>query len=547
MHAKDCDYENRIVTKIVSAIVVLSVVFLSLSNFYVSSSLGAGWGVEVCSFSVSNSAYQIDMHELTKAIIREDHTYETPFGDLDPPTPSSGVVLVPMNMLCPELVRVSYEIKKDSELETVKALCAFDVENLHWHEGDLDWTSPARYSFRKDSAQEMFAWRDYTGKITGNCYSHASFNTAALRMAGFPSEQVFDILIPGHVVTLVKADGDWYIIDSTGSIYNPSVSVEEKLYSFYNIGVWRGLENDKYYVNFENGVSNMLPDLVVEIVNEARGTLENPSLGMEPSIYRTAVGFTQRAGPVDAMVCKEVPHTISDCSTPEELVAKNFEFINKTAIDSPDSQYMKALVARCPREEQFYPVYANAAKYGPWAEQYGTSFDKNTLEDNMKAVFEFFKEFNNTYIVNANEVTFGDFSLLVKGGSTLDQAIAAYGVMRNTRVGGDHTSRDSLCILINENNEGYLAVDVPGQGWQYMDFSNKELTSNCPISIVYSFNEEGASLDWIEKNEEQEKHVGTSLPIIIPIVFILILIATSAIIYDLKTKKISKIIKQRKK
>jgi hypothetical protein len=240
------------------------------------------------------------------------------------------------------------------------------------------------------------------------------------------------------------------------------------------------------------------------------------------------------------MVCQEVPYTISDCSTPEELVAKNFDFMKDNAVSNPDCQYMKSLVARCPRDTQFYPVYANAAKYGPWAADYGATLGKDSLKSILSALSDIFKDFNDTYVVHPGEVTFGDLTLLVKSGSSLDQAIAAYGVMRNVKIGGKHTPPQTLRILIDKNNDGYLGVDIEGQGWTYLDFSKDKLTTSCPHSIEYSFNEVEGGPDWADEPDDE---VGSSEDLssaIIPLAIIVMVLVAIVIVYryrNLRTEK----------
>jgi hypothetical protein len=132
-------------------------------------------------------------------------------------------------------------------------------------------------------------------------------------------------------------------------------------------------------------------------------------------------------------------------------------------------------------------------------------------------------------------VAYGDFPLIVKGGSAFDQAIAAYGVMRNTNNGeGELTKPEELRILIDKDCHGFLAVDIPEKGWYYIDFVEKDFTSKCPKLISYSFNEIEVEAGWIESPQDSSTDSGI-LPII-PCLIIIVVVAVTVLII-LRRKK----------
>jgi len=563
MYAKDSDYKNRIMRKCVSATFVLFILTISFAG--VSERGFAAYnlveGVESASSSFSSET--VDIEGLTLAIMRMDSAYETPHGTIDPVLPSRGNILVIGNSLSLDLMSIVFDIKKESETDTVKSLAEYARSNM-----DVQyyrcWASPNAYYIRSGSAQEMLAFQGYYGKIDGgNCHSHASFHTTVLRMAGFSPEKVFNIWVMGgipgtptfwgHAITLVNADGMWYMIDSTLATPYIGTTEDDTLYTSYQVGYWCGIENDKYYVNFNQaeglgGVprsSNMPPSLLREVVHQVRPLLGHPQLGVPPHL--TLEGYIAQADSVEQMVDIALPHSVLDSSSPEELALKNYEFINKTASEHPNSQYMKALCGMCVRDERFYPVYANAAKLGAWAQYYGDNLSRGDVLKSAESVFEFFGEFNNLSIVQKSEVTYGDFPLILKNGTSLDKAISAYGVMRNTNDSGDFVQPEKLWVLIDEYGEGYLAVKISENGWLYMDFCNKTITYDCPSSITYSFNEIGGSNEWFEKDKESDMTENASPLPMITIVFVLILIVASAVVYERKTKKISEFVRHRKK
>ena len=166
------------------------------------------------------------------------------------------------------------------------------------------------------------------------------------------------------------------------------------------------------------------------------------------------------------------------------------------------------------------------------------------LEKTASNVFEMFKAFNNSCIVNETEVAYGDFSLILKNGTSLDQAIAAYGVMRNTNESGDFVNPDKLYVLIDDSGNGFLAVDTSSKGWLYMDFCKKEITYDVPPSIVYSFNEKSGSTEWFEESASDTGKIAGNLSAPLILTLFLMLGISTILIYNFRTKKISKLLKR---
>jgi len=99
--------------------------------------------------------------------------------------------------------------------------------------------------------------------------------------------------------------------------------------------------------------------------------------------------------------------------------------------------------------------------------------------------------------VNDDQIAFSDLTYNLKNGSTLDQAVFAYGTLRNMKKENDFWSPDNPFIIVTNTNEGYLAVNVTGDEWIYLNFGEGEFIKNNVENISFAFNEVVKSENWL--------------------------------------------------
>ena len=86
-------------------------------------------------------------------------------------------------------------------------------------------------------------------------------------------------------------------------------------------------------------------------------------------------------------------------------------------------------------------------------------------------------------------VTFSDFPYFRRAGSSIDQAIMAYGTLRNMRQEKDFWCADDLFVIVTKDYQGYLAVNLDDD-WQYLSFNQLHFIENsAPSNIMMVFNE----------------------------------------------------------
>jgi hypothetical protein len=74
-------------------------------------------------------------------------------------------------------------------------------------------------------------------------------------------------------------------------------------------------------------------------------------------------------------------------------------------------------------------------------------------------------------------------------GSTIDQAILAYGTLRNMKKESNYWQAEDLYIIINEDYDGFLAINISGD-WKYLNFGKgNSIQINPPLNPLISFNE----------------------------------------------------------
>jgi hypothetical protein len=441
---------------------------------------------------IAENNHEKILNGYTMAIIRPDHPISTNHGDIEAPFPSSGNVLIPTNFMCLELCEVVQRIHSESEMDTLKKLERYDQENLvhdkpggpypQWAE-DYTILHPTGH---KESAQEMFAYAKTYGKVTGECYAQACFNTAILRMAGFSVNSVFTLKLPGHAINLVKADDRWWVLDST---YAPDPCLFEE----YNIGTFRGLENDKYYVSFEHGFSNMDYRLLKKIVQESDTTMGSPDLAGD---WTDINDFIENADYPPEMVPKGVPFDVHDTTSAEELVEKNTKFCQKMARRYRSSQYDKAMYASNSLKVENPEVHAEAAIRSTWTQATGEKLCSRTYCVFAEEVLQWISNRIETKpMYNDDQIAYPDIPILVEYGSTMDKALVAYGIARNTWISAQEIPANDVYVIVTEDNNGYLALKTR-TGWKYLNFEDESLDPNAPNDIKLIFNEEQVLDNW---------------------------------------------------
>jgi len=103
---------------------------------------------------------------------------------------------------------------------------------------------------------------------------------------------------------------------------------------------------------------------------------------------------------------------------------------------------------------------------------------------------------NDKKLLNQDQIAFSDLTYILKNGSSLDQAIFAYGVLRNMKKENDFWPADDLFVIVTNDNEGYLAVNITGDQWVYLNFGEGELIKSNIEDIRFAFNEEIKLENW---------------------------------------------------
>ncbi|MCX6666199.1 MAG: hypothetical protein NT038_09130, partial [Euryarchaeota archaeon] len=296
------------------------------------------------------------INEYTWSIMRYDHPQNSiNFGLIETPKPSTGVILIPTDIMSVDLCKVAVQMFNDDRMKTLQTLVSFDKENMRQTTqamipGYTEWNAPLALMFanRKEAAHEMFylGRRCIRGTIVGDCYAQASFNTAVLRLCGFTPEEVFNVKIPGHVINAINVGEKWYVLDSTQ---------DAVLYDFYNFSdTIRSFENDRYYVCFGDSLwnysNNMNDTLLHTIIGGILQVFGNPKLGNNDWNLDE---FIQKAEPDPNIANISLFYTVKDAigETIEEksefLAQINHEFITNHTNPNNElpNQYNRALYA----------------------------------------------------------------------------------------------------------------------------------------------------------------------------------------------------------
>jgi hypothetical protein len=458
------------------------------------------------------------IEEYTWSVMRYDHVSESEhFGMVQMPKPSPGSILIPTDMMTIELCRAAVSIYHENKTETLQALETYDLEHMvvglpyiFWHM----WASDHDLSClrQKHSAQEMcslgekWCWCD----VVGDCYSQAAFNTAVLRLCGFSAEEVFTLLMPMHAVTIVYVEGEWLVFDSVMAQFSKTA-----IYSSYHppqVAMIYWMENDKYFINFgtpypeawpyqADPYSNIDPDLLVDLVEELIPLFNNATLGGQDwDIHE----FIEQALPCPDIITIGVPYSVEDAegTTSEEKVASlqnlTTMFIYNHSGGELPTQYDRSLYGLGLLSVEYPQAYANAAKYGSWTSFGARYLDTRSSIRDCRRVAGWIRLFiNHKQTVSKECVAFSDFSYVRRAGSSVDQAVLAYGTVRNMKKDDTWWQPEDLYILVTEDTVGYLAVNITG-AWNYINFGKGKLINDTPPEdSILVFNENQCFSEWL--------------------------------------------------
>ena len=433
-------------------------------------------------------------------------------------------------------------------------------EDMFLHGFENLWDSLAvNHTGKKISAQEMrilgknFCNNSYD--FLGDCYSVSSFITAVLRLCGFNTKDVFNVniqgymlpifysnnipiigkpLLMGHMVNFVNADQKWYVIDGTMWLNetNGRLFTEKEKYQYSKIYIIKdgdlnnGTPLNRYFskdgiIFFENEqyflgnswqpnskiYSNINKEDFQFIFNSAltKG-FNNARFSIYPYLFYKS--FINRASvnsifhpAVDTI---SLPYTIHDAvgetidEKSEHLANLNREFINnhKNENDTPN-QYDKAFYAYGYINVTYPQAYANAARLAGHTSWFGYTNDSEThFEDVNNTIYWLRENFKDNRFLNNDQVAFSDLTFILRKGSTVDQAVFAYGAIRNMKNGDDFWSADDLFVIITNDNRGYLAVNISNNGWIYLNFGEGEYIQSYVDNICFAFNENIRLDEW---------------------------------------------------
>jgi len=443
--------------------------------------------------------------------------------------------------------------------ESVVHYSVIDVDVIFNNSRDL-WDSPAvENTGKKISAQEMAALgnRYCDGKydFIGDCYSVSSFITAVLRLCGFSTKDVFNVniggeILPiafvnkipiimkpygvGHVVNFVNSDGKWYVIDGTmwrnasrGRLFTEkdkyqigkiAIVKNDDLYNmtvlnrFFIKDRFSFFENDKYFLGHTwqadpRIYSNINKEEFRNIFNSAftKG-FNNARFSFNPYIFKRLFVWriSNRATEHPYVNTIGLPYTVNDAigETREEkaqhLAQINREFVNNhKMVNGLLNQYDKAFYAYGYINVTYPQAYANAARLAAHTSWFGYTNDTNTPIDDVNNTISWIRNnFVIKRILNDDQIAFSDLTYNLKNGSTLDQAVFAYGVIRNMKKEDNFWSPDNLFVIVTKDNEGYLAVNITGDEWVYLNFGEGKLIRSNIENISFAFNEEIKLESW---------------------------------------------------
>jgi hypothetical protein len=457
--------------------------------------------------------------EFTLSVTRYDHLRTSDnFGPVNMPKPSPGLILVPTNMMCIDICRAAVEVFSKDKTETLENLEEYDLENMVVGLPYMFWTMWAsRNSMpccgQKYSAQEMksIGNRCPHANIVGDCYSQSAFNTAVLRLCGFSAEEVFTLLMPAHAVNIVKINDTWLAFDSVQAQFAKKAIYTNYTPPIEDIIYW--LENDKYFINFgtpfpeifpyqETPYSNIDPDILKELVEQIVPLFNCSKLGGKDWEIND---FIEEAVESPDIITVEVPNTVEDATgtTPEEkansLLDLNKDFILGLTGGEKINQYDRSIYAKGFLNVEYPQAYANASRHASWTSFFGRLFNRKlNVHDYLRTACFIKIIIKNKNVLPEDCVCFSDFTIVRSAGSSIDQAIVSYGILRNMKKRINFWQPEDLFIIITDDYNGYLAVSTQF-GWKYINFEKgKTINGSPPENIIMVFNENDYLTEWNE-------------------------------------------------
>jgi hypothetical protein len=430
------------------------------------------------------------------------------------PKPSPGLIVIPINMMSYETCKAAVSIYQNSKIDTVDSLDKYDIENMIFRLSFMFISEWARSKslpcyYPTSSANEMRSLGEVClrADFVGHCYSQSLFNTAVLRLCGFSAEEVFTLTIPFHAVTIFQIDGDWYIFDSTSAEFARRGLLDSLIFDSMDpplddIIIY--LENDKYFINFgagspinkpylEQPFSNIDPELLKTIISDLIPLFNNSQLGYN---RWNLTDFINTAIPCPEVKTIAVPYNVDDAvgDTIEEktqsLMNQNIEFIKNQTGGDIINQYDRSFYGIGDLSVDYPQAYANAAKYAVITSWIATRLDRTTqfLDCLLTSSWIKINVFDKS-IIQSNHVAQSDLLYMRHAGSTIDQAILAYGTLRNMKKESNYWQAEDLYIIINEDYDGFLAINISGD-WKYLNFGKgNSIQINPPLNPLISFNE----------------------------------------------------------
>ena len=462
--------------------------------------------------------------EYTWSVMMYNHPLEYEnFGMSDVPKPDQGTILIPSNMMSIDVCRAAVKVYREDKMETLELLDAYIIGNMiHDNPAFIpmkdEWDPPGINTWRKTTSDEMKARGNKCnrGDFVGDCLSLSSFTTAVLRLCGFSPEEVFNIVLIGHVVNAVNVDGKWYAFDSSNSLNARKGQIDSLIYEFYE-PYYKGImaiENDKYFVSFGTLWPDIYPYLTTPFSNinetilcdmvEDIGTLFNDSYlggpkelgGYEWEIHN----FIENASVCQEMATVAVPYSVANATggTEEEkaqsLCLLTKSFILKQIGGEIPNQYDRSLYAFGFLSVDYPQAYANAARFAAWTSWLAVRFDfKIPVIDCMITAFRFRLLLHNQQLLPSGCIDFPDLNILCRAGTSLDKALLAYGTLRNMKKDAELWQPEDLYIVVIDDYKGYLAVNISGQ-WKYLNFEKgRFILPKITDEISFVFNEESKS------------------------------------------------------
>lgn len=470
---------------------------------------------------VTGSSGENPLDEYTWATMMYNHPLEyEEFGMSDVPKPDQGTVLIPSNMMSLDVCRTAVALYREKKAEILQLLDKYIVEHMiHDNPAFIpmkdEWDPPGINTWRKTNTDEMKARGNLCirGEYVGDCLSLSCFTTSVLRLCGFSPEEVFNIILIGHVVNVVQIDGKWYAVDSSNSLNVRRGQIDSLIYEFYPPyynGIM-GIENDKYFVSFgtlwpdiypylTTPFSNMNETLLCDIADDIVPLFNNSYLGGPKELggYEWDIhDFIENATLCPDMATVAFPYTVANAtgSTDEEkaqsLLALNKEFILNQTGGEQLNQYDRSLYATGFLSVEYPQAYANAAKYAAWTGLLAGKFDSaSPVLDCMMTALRFRLFLRNHQILPTGCIDFPDLNLLCRTGSSLDKALLSYGTLRNMKKDTGLWQPKDLYIVVTDDYKGYLAVKTSDH-LQYLNFEKGRLIlPEISNGILFVFNEE---------------------------------------------------------